>query len=150
MTFSPTDVLGVVTVSVFTNGTGVDRPTVDAGGGSRAAGFLPGSDVAAESIVDFVQSAIGSPLVEVSPDGTLGGEVRRETGPLATGAEDGEDGVHDVAHLGFSRTTTAGLGRETSFNEGPLFIGEIAAIVVCSHATSTVNLSSMFPLWDRL
>src|SRR6185503_7611176 len=89
-----------------------------------------------------------SPVVEVAPDGALGREVPGEVAPLAAAAEDVEDGIDDVAHVGDSGPPSGWSGREMRPDQGPLCVGEVAGVVVCSHTTSTSLDPLMFPLWD--
>ncbi len=72
--------------------------------------LLHRADLAAEPVVDQVQGAIVPPPVEVPPDGALGREVDREAAPLAAGAEDVQDGVDDVPHVGFAGSSAGGGG----------------------------------------
>ena len=91
-----------------------------------------------------------SPLVEVAPDGALGREVVGQVPPLAAGAEDVEDGVEDVPHVGLAGPSAAGLGRDVRLDQGPLGVGDVAGVVVRSHPIPTTHSPLMFPLWDRL
>ena len=58
--------------------------------------------------MDLVEGAVVTPLVEVAPDGALGREVDGQVSPLAAGAEDVEDGVEDVPHVGLAGPPAAG------------------------------------------
>ncbi len=100
--------------------------------------------------MDRVEGAVGPPLVVIAPDGALGGQVAGEVPPLASGPEDIEDGVEDVAHVGLAGPPAAWLGREVRLDQGPLGIGDVAGVVVRSHTNSTMLSPRMFPFWDRL
>src|SRR5512142_3502416 len=99
MALAAVDVLGVVAASLLAPGGRVDRLTVDARRGAGVVGLLRRAGLAAEQVMDPVQSAVPTPLVEVAPDGALGREIGRQISPLAAGAEDVEDGVLDIPHV---------------------------------------------------
>src|SRR5262249_39006837 len=88
--------------------------------------------------------------VEVAPGGALGREVAGQVAPLAAGAEDVEDGVDDVPHLGLAGPAPARLFGEMGLDQGPLVIGKVAGVMVHSHAITTPITCQMFTLWDRL
>src|SRR5439155_14948169 len=111
-------------------------------------GPLGRSDPLAEEVVDLVEGAVLPPPVEVPPDGALGGQIAGQVTPLAAGAEDVEDGVEDVPHVGLARPPAAGLGREMRLDPFPLGIGDVARVMVRSHPISTMLSPRMFPLWD--
>ena len=94
----PVDVLGIVAAPLLAAGGRVDRLAVDAGGGPGVVGLLDGADLAAEQVMDDVQRAVATPLVEISPHGAPGRQIDRQVAPLAAGAKDVEDGIDDVAH----------------------------------------------------
>ena len=120
MALPAVDVLGVVPAPLLAAGGGVDRLAVDAGGGAGVVGLLRGADLAAKPVVDRVEGAVAPPLVEVPPDGTLGREVAGQVTPLAAGAEDVEDGVDDVPHVGLSGSPAGRSGRDVGLDQGPL------------------------------
>src|SRR5664279_1854637 len=109
-------------------------------------GLLRRPDLLAEQIMNFVEGTIPTPVVEVTPDGALGGKVTGQVTPLAPGAEDVEDGVEDVSHGGLAGSATAGVARQERLDQGPLLVGEVAGIVVRVHA----QFYATRPLWDRL
>src|SRR5262245_40052201 len=148
MALPPVHILEVVPAPLLAAGGGVDRLAVHAGRGPGMVGLLGGADLLAEPVVDGVQGAVVPPLVEIPPHGTLGREVLGEIPPLAAGAEDVEDGVDDVAHECLSGSPSEWSGREVGLDPGPLRIGEVAGVVVCSHTPSTSLDPKMFPLWD--
>ena len=88
--------------------------------------------------------------VEVAPDGALGGEVAGEVTPLAAGAEDVEDGVDDVPHVGLAGPPAGVDGRDVRLDQGPLPVGEVTGVVVRFHPLSTSLDPRVFPLWDSL
>ncbi len=99
---------------------------------------LPAGSPYRSNILVGAGPAVGPPLVVVAPDGALGWQVAGEVSPLASGTEDVEDGVEDVAHVGFAGPPAAWLGREVRLDQDPLGIGDIAGIVVRSHTNSTM------------
>src|SRR6516225_2420228 len=111
MTLPPVDVLGVVPPALLAPGGRVDRLAVDTRRGAGVIRLLPGADLLAEEVMNGVEGSVGPPPVEVTPDGALGGQVAGQVSPLATGAEDVEDGVQDIPHLGLARPPAAGFGR---------------------------------------
>ena len=108
-------------------------------------GLLGGAGLLAEEVVDGVQGAVVPPLVEVPPDGALGRKVLGKVTPLAAGAEDVEDGVEDVAGVGLAGTAT-GVDRDVGLDQGPLLVGDVAGVLVRSHAP----FYAPRPLWDSL
>src|SRR5512135_2595569 len=82
--------------------------------------------------MDCVQGAVVPPLVEVPPHGALGREVLGEVAPLAAGAEDVEDGVDDVPHVGLAGPS-AGVDGDVRLDQGPLRVRDVAGVVVRSH-----------------
>ena len=68
----------------------------------------------------------------------LGGKSHGQIAPLAAGAEDVEDGVEDVPHVGLAGPAAAGLGREVGLDQGPLGVGDVARVMVHSHAITTL------------
>ena len=100
--------------------------------------------------MDPVQGPVASPLVEVAPDGALGREVDGQVAPLAAGAEDVEDGVEDVPHVRLAGPPAAGFGGDVGLDQGPLGVGDVAGVMVCSHAITTSVTPGLFPLWDSL
>src|SRR3982751_4703810 len=144
MALPPVDVLGVVPPPLLAPGGRVDRLAVDARRGAGVVRLLPGTDLLAEEVVDGVEGAVGPPPVEVAPDGALGGQVAGQVAPLAAGAEDVEDGVQDIPHLGLAGPPAAGLGREMRHDQVPLGIGDVAGVVVGCHTTSTMLSPRMF------
>ena len=100
--------------------------------------------------MDPVQRPVPTPLVEVAPDGALGREVDGQVTPLASGAEDIEDGVEDVPHVRLAGPPAAGFGRDMGLDQGPLGVGDVAGVMVHSHTITTLVTPRLFPLWDRL
>ena len=100
--------------------------------------------------MNLVEGSILPPLVEVAPDGALGWQVSGQVPPLAPGAEDLEDGVDDVPHVGLAGPSAGANRRDVRLDQGPLGIGDVAGVVVCSHTTTTSLGPLMFPLWDSL
>ena len=76
---------------------------------------------------------IQSPGAEVVVDGLPGREVVRQQSPGATAANDVEDGVQDLAGTVRLGTPSSVREGEVRFEEGPLFVGEVA-LVCFSHA----------------
>ena len=113
-------------------------------------GLLRGPDLAALRVVDPVQRPVPAPAVEVAPDGAPGREVRRQIAPLAAGAEDVQNGVEDVPLVGLAGPAATGFGRDVGLDEGPLGVGEVAGVMVHSHAITTPISPKLFPLWDRV
>ena len=113
-------------------------------------GLLLGPDLAAQGVVDPVQRPVVAPGIEVAPGGALGREVAGQVAPLAAGAKGVEDGIDDVPHVGLAGPTATRLGRQVGSDQGPLRIGEVAGVMVHSHAITTPNAHQMFTLWDRL
>ena len=132
MAFPPVDVLEVVAAPLLATRGGVDRLAVDAGGGAGVVRLLHRADLAAEPVVDGVQGAIVPPPVEVPPDGALGWEVAGQIAPLAAGAEDIQDGVDDVPHVGLAGSS-AGGGGDVGLDQDPLRVGDVAGVMVRSH-----------------
>src|SRR3954451_18200163 len=150
MTLPAVHVLMIVAAPLLAAGGRVDRLAVDARGGAGVIRLLRGADLLAERVVDRVQDAVAPPAVEVAPDGALGGEVAGEVTPLATGAEDVEDGVEDVAHVSLTGPPAGLDGRDVRLDQGPLRVGEVTGVVVRFHPLSTSLNPSVFPLWDSL
>src|SRR4051794_18377700 len=121
---------------------------VDAGGGAGMIGLLGGAHLPTQGIMEPVQGPVPSPAIEVPPDGAPGREVDGQVAPLATGPEDVEDGVEDVAHRGLAGPSEVGLGGQVGLDQCPLVIGEIARVMVHSHAITTLVTPRMFDLWD--
>ena len=67
----------------------------------------------------------------------LGGKSTGRYAPLAAGAEDVEDGVDDVPHVGLAGPPAGSDGREVRLDQGPLLVGDVAGVVVRSHPPST-------------
>src|SRR5271157_6670197 len=134
MAFPAIDVLGVVPAPLLAARGGVARLAVDARRGPGRVGLLLRADLAAEQVVDRFERAVVSPLVEVSPDGALGGEILGEVTPLAAGPEDVEDGIDDVAQIGLARPS-ARMDGQVWFDQGPLGVGEIAGVGLGSHTS---------------
>jgi len=82
--------------------------------------------------VDGVESAVVSPLVEVTPDGALGREVFGQVTPLATGPQDVEDGIDHVPQGGLAGAAS-GVDREVWLDQRPLLIGNVAGVGLTSH-----------------
>src|SRR5262249_16383401 len=120
------------------------------GGGAGVVGLLLGPDLAAQGVVDPVQCPVAAPGVEVAPGGALGREVAGQIAPLAAGAEEVEDGVDDVPHVGLAGPAAARLVGQMGLGQGPLGIAEVAGVMVHSHAITTRDTPQMFTLWDRL
>src|ERR1700722_5748525 len=106
MALAAIDVLGVVPAALLAAAGGIDRLAIDAGGGPGCVGLLGRADLFAEPVVDLLQGAVVPPLVEVTPDGTLGREILGQVAPLAAGAQDVEDGIDDVAQVGLAGPPT--------------------------------------------
>ena len=117
-------------------GGGVNRLAIDAGGGPGVIRLLRRADPATQRVVDRLQGAIVPPLVEVPPDGAPGWEVDGQVTPLASRAEDVEDGVEDVPCARLAGPA-AGVDGDVGLDEGPLLVGDIAGIAVVSHPIST-------------
>src|SRR5262249_46515177 len=111
----------------------VDRLAVDARRGAGVVGLLRRADLRAEQVVDPVQGAVPAPLVEVPPDGALGGQVAGQVAPLAAGAEDVEDGMDDVPQVGRAGPAAGSGGREEWLDQGPLVVGDVTGVMVRSH-----------------
>src|SRR5512135_1376733 len=150
MALPAVDVLGVVAAPLLAPRGRVDRLAVDARRGAGVVGLLHRADLASEPIMDPVQSAVPTPLVEVAPDGALGREVKRQIPPLAAGAEDVEDGVEDIPHVGLAGPSAGVERRDVRLDQGPLCVGDVAGIMVRSHPVSTSLNPVLFPFWDRL
>src|ERR1700761_7221786 len=105
MSFSAIDVLGVVPSAMFAAAGRFDRLAVNTGGSPWRVGFLRRTDLAAKLIMDNVECAVVTPLIEVPPDRTPGREVLGQVPPLATGAKDIEDGINDISNIGFARSS---------------------------------------------
>src|SRR5262249_56162879 len=88
----------------------LDRLAVQVGGarGPLAAGLL--ADAVAQGVVDPVPGAVLAPLAEVVVGGGPGRVDLGQGAPLAAGAVDVQDGVHDFVGGDFPRSA-AGLGR---------------------------------------
>src|SRR5262249_18761979 len=147
---APIDVLGVVAPAGLAAAGGVDRLAIDARRGARTRGLLLGPHLAAQGVVDPVQGPVVAPGVEVAPGGALGREVAGQIAPLAAGAEGVEDGIDDIPYGGLAGPAAARFGRQVGFDQGPLGIGEVAGVMVYSHAITTPETPQMFTLWDRL
>ena len=80
----------------------------------------------------------------------LGGKSTGQVAPLASGAEDVEDGVEDVPHVGLAGPPAAGFGREVGLDQGPLGVGEVAGVMVRFSYHYYAVTPRLFPLWDRL
>src|SRR5262249_56149755 len=74
--------------------------------------------------------------VEVPPEGALGREVLGEVAPVAAGAEDVEDGVDDVPHVGLAGPPAGSGGREVRRDQGPLLVSDGAGVVLSPHPLS--------------
>ena len=71
------------------------------------------------------RGAVGPPLVvSIRQTVLLGGKSPGRYRHLASGPEDIEDGVKDVAHVGLAGPPAAWLGREVRLDQGPLGIGD--------------------------
>src|SRR5262249_16907221 len=147
MALPPVHILEVVLAPLLTAGGGVHRLAVHAGGGARMVGLLGGADFLAEPVVDGVQGAVVPPLIEIPPHGALGRQVLGEIPPGAAGAEEVEDGIDDIPQVGLAGSSAGGAG-EVRLDPGPLLVGDVAGVAVCSHTSSTSLDPRMFPLWD--
>ena len=118
---------------------------VDAGGGTGAVGLLHGANPASKGVVDPIEGAVVSPLIEVPPDGALEREVDGQIPPLATGAEDLEDGVEYIPQIGLEGASTGGSRRKMRVGQDPLLVGDVAGVVVSSHPISTPSKTKSSP-----
>src|SRR5262249_27223211 len=113
---------------------GIDGLTVHAGRGPWRVGLLRRPDLGAEPVVDDVEGAVVAPVVEVTPDGAFGRQVLGQVTPLAACAQDVEDGIDYVAQVGLARVTVR-VDRQVRFDQGPLGVGYVAGVRLCSHTS---------------
>src|SRR5205085_7488328 len=126
---------GVVPAPLLAAGGGIDRLAVHAGGGPRGVGLLLGADLRAEGVVDGVEGAVVTPLVEVAPGGAFGREVLGQVAPLAPGAQHVEAGIDHVPEIGLAGPSS-GVDRDQVPDQSPLLIGHVAGILICSRPNS--------------
>ena len=82
----------------------------------------------AEDVEEAVPGAVPLPGVEVVVDGPPGGEVMGQGPPSAALAGEVEDGVDDLAHVGFTGPA-AGPGRgDLGLQDGPLGVGQVGRV----------------------
>ena len=130
--FAAVHVLGVVPAALLSARGRIDRLAVHARRGAGRLRFLRRADFATEKVVDRIERAVASPLVEVTPDGAFGREVLGQVTPLTAGAEKVENGVDDLSQVGLAGPS-AGMDGEMGFDQNPLCIADVAGIGLCSH-----------------
>ena len=99
--------------------------------------------------MEFLEGAVVPPLIEVAPDGALGRKILGEEAPLATRAQDVENGIHNVTHRGFARTAARVHGDEW-LNERPLRVGQVARVMLDLHTLLYAAVQLQTPLSDSL
>ena len=146
MAFTAVHILGIIPAPLLAATGGVHGLTIDTGGGAGRIRFLGSANLAAEGVVDVVEGAIMPPLVEVPPGGTLGWEMLEQVTSLATGSQDVQDDIDDIAEVGRA-WRPAGVNREVRLDQRPLRVGDVAGVGLGSH---NPFYAPKYPLWDSL
>src|SRR5207247_6911747 len=120
------DLLAAVVARLPAGATALDRLAVEVGGARRAlaAGLL--ARLVAQGVVDPLPGAVLAPLAEVVVGGGPGAVVLGQGAPLAAGAVDVEDGVHDVVEVDLAGPPARLGRREQGLKEGKLLVGQVA------------------------
>src|SRR5271169_6038958 len=102
--------------------------TIDdtSGGASFSFRLLAAFDV--ERVMNAIQHAVALPPNEVVVDCAARRKILRKVAPLAAGAQDIHDPVHDRTHVCAPLAATWFRGRNEGFNMPPLVIRQVARI----------------------
>jgi len=78
--------------------------------------------------MNAIQHAVAVPPNEVVVDRAAGREILRKVAPLAAGAQDIHDPVHDRAHVGSPLAAAWFRRRNKRFDKRPLVVRQVARV----------------------